>query len=892
MRSLIRHFFLHISELWRRLISLLRRGRYEREMEEEMRFHLEMQIEQNLTAGMAAEEARYAARRQFGNQTWLKEASREMWSLKSIETLIQDLRYGARMLMKTPGFTLIAILTLALGIGANTAIFSVVNAVLLRPLPLPRAERLVFVLYGRLSDPKFEGSFSPQNFTDLRSRNQSFDSYFALNHVVFTLTGDRQPEALTGIQASADFGRVVGMAPALGRFFTAEEDAPGKDHVALISDGLWRRRFGASPQIVGRSVQFNGEPYTVIGVMPPNFNFPNPNIEVWAPLALDLSKYDRGHGFLQGVARLKPGVTVERARADLQNIAEQIKKEVAGFDRDFAIKVNTVRETRFGDLARPLMILLGAVALVLMIACVNVANLMLGRATARWKEMALRSALGASRWSLVRLMLAESALLAVIGGALGLSLASYGVDALMAANPAAIPIYEKITTDGYVIAFTFLISFLAVALFGLAPAWQATKTDLSQALRENSRSATGARRLKLMRGALVVAEISLSLVLLVSAGLLLESLWKLLNVNPGFRAENVMTCRIDLPRAKYSEDRRQAEFFRRALEQARAIPGVESAALATSLPFSGSRGSSSFSIDDRPAPRENGPIADRHQVAPGYFAAMGMPLLAGRDFTDADDMEHPAVAIINEAAAERFWPNENPLGKRITIGMGREVQLYGKAVSREIIGVVGNVKHEQLKDDFEAEIYVPVWHLPTPSMYLIVRGKASAESLTGGIRRAVQSVDPEQPIRRAQLMETAIARTVAPQRLVAVLLSLFAALALTLAMIGIYGVMSYNVAQRSQEIGVRMALGAESNDVLKLILRQGMALVLIGVGIGLPVSVASTRLVKGLLFGVRPNDPLTFMVIVLLLTMVALLACWIPARRATKVDPIVALRTE
>src|SRR5215510_14312557 len=810
-----------------------------------------------------------------------------------MQTLWQDLRYGARMLLKSPGFTLVAVITLALGIGVNTAIFSVVNAVLLRPLPYPHAERMVYVLGGRLSDPKFEGAYSPRNFTDMRSRNQSFDSYSAFNYMSFTLTGDQQPEALEGILASADFGRVAGMAPALGRFFTAEEDAPGKERVALIGDGLWRRRFGANPQIVGRNVQLNGEPYTIIGVMPPDFNFPHPNIQVWASLALDSSKYERGHGFLQGLARLKPGVTVEQARADLRNVAEQIKKEFPSLEQDFTIQVETVREIRFGALDRPLMILLGAVALVLLIACVNVANLMLGRATARWKEMALRSALGASRWSLVRLLLVESALLAMVGGALGLLLARYGVDALVAINPAGVPFRGKIPIGGYVITFTFLISLLAVAVFGLAPAWQATKTDLNQALRENSRSATGARRLKLMRGALVVAEISLSLVLLVSAGLLLESLWKLLKVNPGFRAENVVTCRIDLPSAKYPEDRRQAEFFRRALEQARAIPGVESAGLVTSLPFSGSRGTSSFSIDDRPGSRgSNGQSADRHQVAPGYFAAMGIPLLAGRDFTDADDMEHPGVAIINEFAAKRFWPDENPLGKRITTGFGRESKLYGKAVSREIIGIVGNVKHEQLKDDFQAEIYVPAWHLPAPNMYLIVRGKASAESLIKSIRRAVQSVDPDQPIRRAQLLETAIATTVAPQRLVAVLFSLFAGLALTLAVVGIYAVMSYSVAQRTQEIGVRMALGARSRDVLKLILRQGMTLALVGVGAGLLVSAALTRLMKGLLYGVGPNDPLTFVGIALLLTTVTLLAALIPARRATKVDPMIALRCE
>jgi len=809
-----------------------------------------------------------------------------------MQTLWQDLRYGARMLLKSPNYTLIAVITLALGIGANTAIFSVVNAVLLRPLPYPDAERMVYVWAGNPSDPKAESGLSPHNFTDIRSRNQSFDSYCAFNYVGFTLTGDQQPEALSGVLASADFGRVVGMAPALGRLFTAEEDAPGKDHVALIGDGLWKRRFGANPQILGRNVQLNGESYTIIGVMPPGLNFPNQSIEVWAPLALDLSKYSRGTAFLISVARLKPDVTVERARGDLQNVGEGLKKEFPDFAWNFTLKTEPVREHLFGDLERPLMILLGAVALVLLIACANVANLMLGRATARWKELALRSALGASRWRLVRLPLAESLLLAVMGGAVGLLLASYGVDALTAINPAAIPTREKITIDGSVIAFTFLMSLLTGALFGLAPAWQAAKTDLSQALRESSRSATGARRLTLMRGALVVAEISLSLVLLLGAGLLLESLWKLLNINPGFRAENVVTCSINLPRAKYPQDGQQAEFFRRMLEQTRAIPGVESAGFVTSLPFSGSRGNSSFSIDDRPTPRVNGPSADRHQVAPGYFTAMGIPLQAGRDFTDADDIAHPGVVIINEAAAKRFWPSENPLGKRITIGMPQEVKLYGKAVSREIIGVVGNVKHEELKAEFQPEMYIPAWQLPSLGMTLVARGQTSAESLINSIRRAAQSIDPEQPVRRAQLLETAISRSVAPQRLVTALLALFAGLALLLAMVGIYGVMSYSVAQRTQEIGIRMALGAESRDVLKLIMRQGMTLALIGVGIGLLVSSALTRLMKSLLFGVSPNDPLTFVGVALLLTIVTLLAAIVPARRATKVDPMVALKCE
>ncbi len=809
-----------------------------------------------------------------------------------MNSIIQDIRYGIRSLLKQPGFTAVAVLTLALGIGANTAIFSVVNAVLLRSLAYPHAEQMVYVLEGKLSDPKFEGSLSPQNFSEMRSRSHSFDCFSALNFVSFTMTGDQQPEAVSGVLASADFGRVMGLAPATGRWFTADEDVPDKEHVALISDGLWKRRFGTDPQVVGKSIQLNGEPYTIIGVMPPDFNFPSPIYEVWAPLALDSAKYDRTHGFLQGVARLKPNVTVAQAWADLQSIEEQIKKENPSWGLGLTVKVRSLREYRFGNLDRPLLILLGAVALVLLVACVNVANLMFGRATARWKEMAVRSALGASRWNLIRMLLVESVMLAAVSGGLGLLFANYGIHALVALNPSALPTPEKITIDGYVIAFAFLISLLTVALFGLAPALQVTKTDLTQALRETSRSTTGARRLKLMRGALVVGEISLSLVLLASAGLLLESLWRLLSVSPGFRAENVVTCRIDLPPTKYRDEKAQAGFFRGVLREARAIPGVEAASVVTSLPFSGSRGTSTFDIDGRPSEPGNEPSADRHQVAPGYFSAMGVALLAGRDFNDADDMDHPGVVIINEAAAKRFWPNQNPLGQRLTIGMGQEVKLYGKPVSREIVGVVGNVKHEQLKDDFQPEMYIPAWNLPAQNMMLVIRANAPAESLINSMRQAVQSVDPDQPIRRAQTLQAAIARTVAPLRFVTALLALFAGLALTLAIIGIYGVMSYAVAQRTQEIGIRMALGAQSNDVLKLIMGHGVVLTLVGIGIGLVSSLALTRVMASLLFEVRPTDVTTFAVVSISQAIVAMLACYLPARRATKVDPLVALRYE
>jgi putative ABC transport system permease protein len=810
-----------------------------------------------------------------------------------MNTLSQDLRYSLRMLMKRPGFTIVALITLALGIGANTAVFSVVNAVLLRPLPFPHSERLVYVWESLRSDPKVEDSMSPHNFTDVRERNQSFDAYFALRYTNMALTGQGMPESLNAIEASADFERAMGIPAAMGRVFGADEDQPGKNHVAVISDGFWKRRFGASSQVIGQSIQLNGEAYTIIGVMPAGFAFPNPDIDVWKPLALDLSKYRRGTAFLQGVARLKDGVTAEQARADLLAVAAQLEQQYPNNNRDITFKPVLLRTQLVGEIEKPLLILFGAVVLVLLIACVNVANLVLGRATARWKEIALRSALGASRWSLIRLLLTESVLLGLLGGVLGLLLAAYGIDALTKINPDAIPNRQPITMDGFVIAFTFAMSLVTGVLFGLVPAWQATGTDLNRALREDSRTATGAGRLKLIRSGLVVAEIGLSLVLLIGAGLLLQSFWKLLHVNPGFRAENVVTGSVNLPRVRYPEARQRADFFRRTLDEMRALPGVESAAAVTSLPFSGSRGNSSFTIDGRPVPPDsNGPSADRHTASPGYFQAMGIPLLEGRDFSDTDDPTHPGVVIINETAAKQFWPDEDPIGKHITIGTPDEVALYGKPVSREIIGIIGNVKHQELNGDFQPEMYFPAWQVPAEGMALVVRGQAAAENLINGMRNAVQSVDKDQPLRRTRLLESSIAQSVAPQRFVTMLLMLFAGIALLLAAVGIYGVMSYTVAQRTHEIGIRIALGAQTGDVLRLVVGQGMLLAVIGLATGLIAALALTRLMQTLLFNVSASDPITFVAIALLLAGVALLACYLPARRAAKVDPMAALRYE
>lgn len=811
-----------------------------------------------------------------------------------METLWKDVRYSFRLLLKKPGFAAVVILTLALGIGANTAVFTVINAVLLRPLPYPQSDRIAFVWESRLTDPAMEDSLSPHNFTDIRSRSRSFDAYCAYTNTTMTLTGNAAPEALIAVKASSDFARTLGVNPAMGRFFGADEDLPGKKHVVVLSDGLWRREFGADPHIVGKLIRLDGELHAVLGVMPADFAFPNSETELWVPLALDLSTYQRGTSFLSTVGRLKSGVSAKTASSDLLQVAAQLRKEYANeLGPDFSVRVVPMREYLYGSLERPLMILFGSVALVLLIACVNVANLTLGRSSARVKEMAVRSALGASGSHILRLLLTEGVLLAIGGGLVGLLLASNGVQLLAALPASVIPAGAAISIDSRVMLFTLVMSILTGMLFTLGPAWHVARTGMNQALHDNSRSSTGGRGVKLFRACLVVAEIALSLVLLVGAGLLFKSLWRELEVKPGFDAQNVIACGIALPQTRYSDAQRRIEFFRQTLEKVRALPGVQSAGFATSLPFSGSRGTSSFSIDGRTNPTDpNSPEADRHQVSPGYFHTMRIPIRSGRDFTEHDNLGTQQVIIINEALAKKYWPGENPIGKHLTIGMAQETAIYGHAVSREVVGIIGNVKHEYLTDDFKSEMYIPAWQLPPASLTLVVRGNASAESIVAEVRRQVLSIDSEQPVRKVKVLQDLVTRSMGPQRFLTMLLLVFAGLALALAVIGIYAVMSFSVTQRIQEIGVRMALGATPLDAMQLVLRQGTLLALLGLGAGIAVALGLTRVMREVLFEVSATDPITIVTVSGLLFVVTLMACLIPARRATRVDPLVALRCE
>jgi len=805
-----------------------------------------------------------------------------------MESFMQDLRYGARMLLKNPGFTLIAVLTLALGIGANTALFSVVNGVLLRPLAYHDSDRLVW-LGHKAAKPNQASAISPPTFVDYRNQCQSFENLTALMYGTgFSLTGDGEPERLQGRRVSANFFDTLGVAPALGRGFLAEEDVEGRNRVVVLSHGLWERRFGADQNIVGKALRLNGQDFTVIGVMPASFRWQTD--ELWSPLALGpeiFTPRGRGSEFLQAIARLKPRVTLQQAQAEVSRIAAQIVRQnpdayPAG--GDFIAQVKSLREDVVGDVRLMLLTLLGAVGFVLLIACANVANLLLARASTRRKEIAVRASLGASRFRLIRQMLTESLLLALLSGPGGLLLAKWGIDLLLTLDPSKLPRLQEITVDARAVGFLSGLSLLAVLLCGLAPALQASKTDLQETLKEGGRGADSGRQRT--RSLLVVAEVAMSLLLLVGAGLMIRSFLRLMQVNPGFASDHVLTMRVELPTSKYPEPPQRRAFYQQTLERIRTLPGVSSAGAVGELPLDGGVRGATFAIEGRQTgPNEAPPHSDIRTIAPGYFQTMKIPLLKGRDFTEQDNADVRNVAIIDETLAQIYWPGEDPTGKRLNLQFADN-----RAGWREIVGVVGRIKHKGLDAEYKGQIFYPIAQGRTLGMYLVARTTTDPLSLVSAVRGAIREVDPEQPIYRVMTMEQVVADAVTRPRLTMLLLGAFAGLALVLAAVGIYGVLSYAVTQRTHEIGIRMALGAGQRDVLKLVVKHGMLLTLLGALLGLTASFALTRLMQTLLFGVSPTDPLTFIVIALLLTTVALLASWVPARRATKVDPLIALR--
>ena len=814
-----------------------------------------------------------------------------------MQTILQDLRYGVRVLLRNPGFSLVAVIVLALGIGANTAIFSVVNSILLRPLNYKDSERLVLINHNY---PKLDlkASVSAIGYTHYREHNKSFENMAANSFWPANLTGTGDPERLMGLTVTHTFFPTLGAEAARGRIFTPDEDQPGHNKVVVLTDGLWQRRFAADPNIIGKAISLNGENYTIVGVMPPSFQYGREFgqvIEIYAPIAftpeqLDTNRWRNEH--LNVVARLKPGVTLQQAQADMDTIAANVRQQYfGGADASdpsrWGLLVRLARENIVGDIRPALLVLLGAVGFVLLIACANVANLLLARAAGRQKELAIRASLGAGRWRVIRQLLTESLLLAVVGGVLGLILAYLGVRFMISVNENLIPRANEVGIDGRVLFFTLGVSILTGVFFGLVPALQSSKADLHETLKEGGRSGVAHAR-RLLRNSLVVFEVTSAIVLLIGAGLLIRSFQRVQEVNPGFNPNNLLVMQVSLPGTKYTQPAQIDGFFQKILEDLRALPGVKSVGLSTNVPLSGSNSSGSFTIEGRVVPPgQMSPWGGRWAVGANYFQTMNIPLIRGRYFDDRDVIDAPGVAIIDEAMARKFWPDEDPIGKRITFEGGQANPRW-----REIVGIVGKVKHRGLDGESPVQYYFPHRQRPFSSVFLVLRTTADPSSLTPQIRAAIQSADKELPIFRVTTMERMVADSMAQRRFSTTLLGIFAVVALALAAVGLYGVMSYTVAQRTHEIGIRMALGADASRVLMMVVRQGLMLVIIGVVAGLIAAYGLTRLMASLLFGVGATDPLTFALLPGVLIFVALLACYIPARRATKVDPIVALRYE
>ena len=813
-----------------------------------------------------------------------------------METLWQDIRYGVRMLLKSPSFSIVATIALALGIGANTAIFSVVNAVLLRPLPFTKSDDLMMVWETDSVRGQQRGTASYPNFADWREQNQVFERMAAYYSSDFIMTG-RGEARLQGAVASADLFPLLGMSPMLGRVFRPEEDKPSESgRVVLLSQQMFQQRFNSDPDTVGQSITLDGKNYTIVGVMPHQFQFPiqNEPVELWTTVAGDAEGEDpvtsqRGAHFLGVIARRKPGVSLEQAHSDMKAIAARLEQQYPDKNLNRSSRVEPALESLVGDIRPALLILLGAVGCVLLIACANVANLLLARAMSRHKEMAIRSALGASRLRVVRQLLTESIILSLVGGALGLVLAVWWSDLLIALGKEDIPRALQVGLDWRVLGFTLLVSLLTGVIFGLVPAFHSSKTELTETLKEGGRgSSEGARRNRI-RGVLVVAELAIAVVLLVGAGLLIQSLWRLQSVSPGFNPDKVLTFSVAVPEVKYPSAK-QVQFYGDLVTRLQTLPGVQSASSIMPLPLSGDRFSISFETEGRPVAKGDQPSADFFTTGLGYFRTMGIPLRKGRDFTEQDKHGSPPVIIVSEGFARKHFPNEDPIGKRIRPG----VSTYDgeKSVMREIIGVVDDVKNRTLSGETRPQFYVPQTQVPFTQVAMVVKTTGDPRGIVSGVRNEVTSMDKELPVFNIQSMDDYLAAAVSSPRFNSTLLGIFATVALVLTVVGLYGVMSYSVAQRTNEIGIRMALGAQTRDVLKLIVSQGFKLVIIGLGIGLVGAFALMRVIGSLLFGVSTRDPFTFAAVAVVLSSVALLACYVPARRAARVDPIQALHHE
>lgn len=809
-----------------------------------------------------------------------------------MQTLWQDLRFGARMLLKSPGFTLVAIATLAIAIGANTAIFSVVNGVLLKPLPYRAPEQLIRLYERSQTTPKFPMALG--NFQDYRAQNTTLSGLALYTGQDMELAQDNRPERLSAMGITAGFFDLLGVQPMMGREFRQEDELPGNNAIVILSYKLWERRFNSDSGIVGKAITLSGRPYTVVGVLPPGVQHVGgdyrstahgESVDVWGPIELP-PQAGRGAHFCNAIGRMKPGVSIAQADADLNAIAERLAQQFPNTNQSWRIGVKSLHEEIVGNSRTSLLVLFGAVFFVLLIACVNVANLLLARATAREREMAVRSAVGAGRGRIVRQLLTESLLLALISSALGILLAQWAIEALSLLGPEQLPRLQAVSLDGRILLFTLGLMLLTGVLFGLAPALQAGQINLNELLKEGGRGGASNRQRRL-RDTLVVTEVALALVLLVGAGLLIRSFWKLQQSDPGFHSEQVLTASLSLPNARYGEPAKVAAFQQRLLERIATLPGVQSAGLTSDLPWTGYDENAGFTIEGKTFPPNGGAGGRYHFVSPDYFRTIGVPLVAGRFFTANDNLDSPKAVLLNRSLAELYWPGESAIGKRFTFSSQPTEKSWFT-----IVGVVGDVK------DFpNSRAAVPAFYLPTAQQaprqtILAVRSSGNPLGLVESVRNEVSALDKDLPLAEVKTLETVASKALAGQRFTLWLVGFFALTALLLAAIGIYSVLSYLVAQRTHEIGVRMALGAQLGDVLKLVIRQGMLLVLSGITLGLVAAFGLTRLMKGLLFEVKTADPLTFVCVAALLAIVALLACYIPAWRATKVDPMIALRYE
>src|SRR5467141_1786586 len=888
------------NDLLLRLRSLFRRKSVEADVDEELRFHFEKQVSKFMQSGMAPDEARRRARLEFGGMEQIKEEHRDARGVTFIETLLQDVRYGLRMLRKNPGFTLVAVLTLAFGIGANTAIFSVTNSVLLRPLPYHDPDKLVMVWESSSQHLNPHNTVSPPNFLDWQNRNSVFLSMAFIFDERDNLTGNGDPEEVVVQDVSSNFFSLLGVNPILGSGFAPENGLPGHNNVVILSYGLWKERFAGDPTIVGKSILLNGHPQTVVGIAPQNFQWfikdgslTGAKPQIWSPFIFPQSFHDHKQigRFMTVVARLHPGATHSQAQIQMNAIASRLEQEYPDFNGHWGVNVVPLRQQISGDLRPALLVLFGAVAFVLLIACANVSSLLLARAASREREMAIRTAIGASRWRIARQLLMESLLLALIGGGIGVALAVWGTNALLAASPRNLLDLRSVSMDLRVLAFAVGATLLAGLLFGFLPSYISAHSRISETLKEGGRGSSSADRRAFARNAFVVAQLGLALVLLTGSGLLIRSFVRLIGVDPGFETGHLLTFKIALPRSKYGTDPLCLAFFRQLLDRISTVPGVRSASMENYPPLAGLGAATGVHLLSQPLlALSDLPVANVGVVGPDYFATMNIPLRAGRLFNAQELAEEKHVTIINQIFADKYLHGVKPLGQKAAIYMKSLAE--NEIQPSEIIGVVGDVHQMGLDTAPEPTVYWPHSELVMSGMTILVRTSNDPFAIVSRARNELQHIDPELPMAGVATMDQLVADSLSRSRFTMLLLGIFAVVAVVLASVGLYGLIAYSVTQRTQELGIRIALGAQRRDVLRLVLGQGTRLTLLGVAVGVLAALAFSRLLSTLLFGVSATDPLTFAGVAAVLALVALMACFIPARRATRVDPIVALRYE